>query len=118
MDDVGAGLPPQPPAQRWVLAPVGDPSDVQAPLRPADVPPSLHAKAGLWVGIVNSIGLMGLGAYCLKAAVDRGDVAHAASAVTAMVAGMGGTGTFSVALFKHLERDQVDEDLVDVDEPR
>lgn len=35
------------------------------------IPPSTKAQVGFWVSILNSVGLMGLGAYCLKNAVDQ-----------------------------------------------
>ena len=43
--------------------------------------PSLHAKVALWVGVINSGGLMLLGGYCLKAAVDHSTLFRAAATI-------------------------------------
>jgi hypothetical protein len=47
--------------------------------------PSTKAKVAFWVGIANSGGLMLLGAYCLKGAVDAQSL-HAAGIVVATLA--------------------------------
>lgn len=50
--------------------------------------PSLQAKAGLIVSLLNSAGLMGLGAYCIKDAIDAHSVAHVAASGSALLLGL------------------------------
>ena len=59
-------------------------ADEPGPMREASLP----AKAGLVVSLLNSAGLMGLGAYCLKDAVDRASALHTATAGSAFLLGM------------------------------
>lgn len=57
-------LPSAPRKPRWGLVNV-DP--IPSPANPS---PSLQAKIGFWAGLMNSAGLMALGVYCSKAAID------------------------------------------------
>lgn len=49
------------------------------------VPPSAKAQVGFWLGVINTGGLMALGAYCLYGAVEAQHVAGAAGLVVGVL---------------------------------
>lgn len=50
------------------------------------VPPSAKAQVGFWLGVVNTGGLMALGAYCLYGAVEA---QHVAGGVGVVIGALG-----------------------------